>query len=95
MGLGQCHCNGEGELSKRVQLAKAKMKSLRCKSEQSMPFETHQTHLARCVLTLHKCEEDRLSDRQEVDTLLEGFKLPDAELVEWTNLLCVTEKCNE
>ena len=74
------HYNGDGELSKRVQLAKAKIKSLHYKNERSMPFETYQTHLTKCILTLRKRAEDRLTPRQEVETLLEGFNSPDTEL---------------
>ena len=74
------HYNGEGELSKRVQLAKASLKILHYKNKRSMSFERYQTMLTKYILTIQKSEEDRLSEKQEVDTLLQGFKSPDAEL---------------
>ena len=74
------HYNGQGELSKRVQLAKAKINQLHYKNERSMPFEHYQTLLTKCILTLRKSDEDALSPRQEVDALLKGFKTQDPEL---------------
>lgn len=53
-----------------------------------MPFEVHQTHLAKCILTLCKRKEDQLSARQEVETLLDGFKPPDTELISAKAVVC-------
>jgi len=75
------HYNGQGELSKRVQLATAKIKQLHYKNERSLSFETFQSILTKCILTLGKSPEDALTPRKQVDTLLDRFKSTDPELI--------------
>ena len=75
------HYNGQGELSKRVQLAKAKLNGLHYKNESSMSFEFYQTLLTKALRTLSKSPDDRLSNRQQVETLMRGFKPSDPELI--------------
>ena len=74
------HYNGPGELSERTALAKSRLASLHYKNERSMTFERYIELLAKCFNTLHKDPDQRLSDRQKVETLLKGITTPDTEL---------------
>lgn len=74
------HCNRRAELSKHATLAKARLHSLRCKSERSLPFESCAGVLERCFLTLAKDPEEARSGHQQVKKLLEGIKADNVEL---------------
>jgi hypothetical protein len=74
------HYDGEGELSKRTALAKAKLKTVHYKSEQSMSFERCTEILSKCFQTLHKDPDERYSDKRKVDKLLEAIQVTDPEL---------------
>lgn len=74
------HYNGQGQLSKRTQLAKAKLKNLYYKNERSMSFERYSEELSKIYQTLDKDVDERLSDRQKVEHLLAGIRTEDAEL---------------
>jgi hypothetical protein len=57
------HYNGEGELSTRTALAKAKLETLHYKNERSMSFERRCTEImTKCFNTLHKDPDQRYSD---------------------------------
>jgi hypothetical protein len=69
------HYDGEGELSKRTALAKAKLKTIHYKSEQSMTFEQCTEVMSKCFQTLHKDPEDqRYSEKRKVEKLLEAMR---------------------
>ena len=74
------HYNGAGELSKRTELAKAKLKQLYYKNEQFYPFKTYITELSKCFTTLDKDPDEKNSGKQKVDALLKGIKTSDGEL---------------
>jgi len=74
------HYNGQGELSKRTSLAKARVEGLHYKNERSMSFEKYTELLTKSFTTLDKDEDERLSERQKVEKLLKGISTPDAEL---------------
>ena len=75
------HYNGEGELSKRTAIAKAKLDQLHYKNERSMSFEKCSEQMTKCFNTLHKDVDQRYSDRQKVEKLLKMIKCQDAELI--------------
>lgn len=74
------HYNGQGELSKRTSLSKARVESLHYKNEQSMSFEKYTELLTKCFTTLDKDPDERVSARQKVERLLKGINTPDTEL---------------
>ena len=74
------HYNGTGELSKRTALAKSKLESLHYKNERSMLFERYTDLLTKCLSTLYKDIDKKLSDIQKVNALLKGIKTQDTEL---------------
>jgi hypothetical protein len=63
------HYDGEGELSKRTALAKAKLETLHYKSEQSLSFERCTEIMTKCFHTLHKDPDQRYSERRKVEKL--------------------------
>lgn len=75
------HYNGEGELSKRTALAKAKLDQLHYKNERSMSFEKCTEVMTKCFNTLHKDPDQRYSDRQKVEKLLKSIKCQEGELL--------------
>ena len=75
------HYNGEGELSKRTAIAKAKLQQLHYKNERTMSFEKVTEMMTKCFNTLHKDPDERYSDRQKVEKLLKAIKCQDGELV--------------
>ena len=74
------HYNGEGELSKRTALAKAKLDVLHYKNERSMSFEKVVEQLSLIFQTLNKDDDESLSDRQQVEKLLKCITTDDPEL---------------
>jgi hypothetical protein len=75
------HYNGEGELSKRTAIAKAKLDTLHYRNERSMSFERCTEIMTKCFNTLHKDPDQRYSDRQKVEKLLKAIRCQDAELL--------------
>jgi hypothetical protein len=65
------HYDGEGELSKRTALAKAKLETLHYKSERSLSFEWCTEMMMKCFHTLHKDPDQRYySEQRKVEKLL-------------------------
>ena len=75
------HYNGQGELSKRTAMAKARVKNLFYKNERSLPFEKVTEILSKSFSTLDKDPDERRSGRQKVDKLLAVIQTTDMELV--------------
>ncbi len=75
------HYNGQGELSKYTAMAKAKIKSLFYKNECSLSFEKVMVILSRSFSTLDKDPDERYSECQKVDKLLQCIQMPDMEVV--------------
>ncbi len=75
------HYNGEGELSKRTAIAKAKLEQIHYKNERILSFEKVSEILTKCFNTLYKDPDQRYSDRQKVEKLLKTIQCQDAELV--------------
>jgi hypothetical protein len=74
------HYNGQGELSKRTSLAKARIKGLHYQNERSMSFEKYTKLLTKAFMTLEKDPDESFSERQKVNKLLEGIQSSDIEL---------------
>jgi hypothetical protein len=74
------HYDGEGELSKRTALAKARLKTVFYKNEHSLSFERCTEILSKCFQTLQKDPDERYSEKRKVDKLLEIIKVTDPEL---------------
>ena len=66
------HYNGAGELKKRTDLAKARMRELHYKNEQSMLFEKYTEMIIKCLSTLDKDEYEKLSYQQKVNAIING-----------------------
>ena len=74
------HYNGQGELSKRTALAKASLVSLHYRNERSMSFERYTELLSRAFTTLDKDPDEAKSERQKVETLVNGIKVSEGQL---------------
>ena len=74
------HYNGQGELSKRTAMAKAKLHALFYKNEKSMPFERYSEQLNRIFQVLAKDPDESYSTRQQVEKLQQGIRTEDPEL---------------
>jgi hypothetical protein len=74
------HYNGQGELSKRTAMAKAKLNALFYKNEKSMPFERYSEQLNRIFQVLAKDPDESFSARQQVEKLQQGIRTEDPEL---------------
>ena len=74
------HYNGQGELSKRLALAKASIQMLHYRHENALPFESYVSKLRKAFITLNKDPDERLSNRQQVEKLLHGINTSDHEL---------------
>ena len=72
------HYNGDGELTKRVSYAKARLERIYYRNEQSYPFERFTSELARCFVTLDKKPSTRMTDTQKVDHLFSKIQNKDA-----------------
>jgi hypothetical protein len=75
------HYNGEGELSKRIALAKMKVESVFYRNERSLNFERATNIMTKCFNTLYKDEEERYTERRKVERLIASIRCEDAELI--------------
>ena len=75
------HYNGQGELSKRTAMAKARVKSLFYKNKCSLSFEKVMEILSKSFSTLDKDPDERYSECQKVEKLLQCIQMPDMEVV--------------
>ena len=75
------HYNGQGELLKHTAMAKAKIKSLFYKNEHSLSFEKVMEILSKSFSTLDKDPDERYSECQKVDKLLQCIQMLDMEVV--------------
>jgi uncharacterized membrane protein YgcG len=75
------HYNGQGELSKRTAMSKARVKSLFYKNERSLSFEKVMEILSKSFSTLDKDPDERYSEHQKVEKLLQCIQMPDMEVV--------------
>jgi hypothetical protein len=75
------HYNGQGELSKRTAMAKARVKSLFYKNEPSLSFEKVMEILSKSFSTLDKDPDERYLERQKVEKLLQCIQTLDVEVV--------------
>jgi len=75
------HYNGQGELSKRTALAKAKIDKLFYRNEGSLSFERVMEILTKAFSTLEKDPDEAYSERRKVDKLLAVIQSSDVEVV--------------
>jgi hypothetical protein len=74
------HYNGQGELLKHTAMAKkAKIKSLFYKNEHSLSFEKVMEILSKSFSTLDKGPDERYSECQKVEKLLQCIQMLDME----------------
>ena len=78
------HYNGAGEFKKHTYLAKVMMRELNYKNEQSTPFEKYTEIIIKCFSTLDKDEYEMLSDQQKVNSIINGIRVQDVQLMEAT-----------
>jgi hypothetical protein len=76
------HYNGQGELLKCMAMAKARIKSLFYKNKhRSLSFEKVMEILSKSFSTLDKDLDERYSECQKVEKLLQCIQMPDMEVV--------------
>ena len=75
------HYNGEGELSKQMAIAKAKLNQLHYKNEWTMSFKKVMEITMKCFNTLHKDPNLCYSDQQKVEKLLRAIKCQEGKLL--------------
>jgi hypothetical protein len=75
------HYNGQGELSKHMAMAKAKIKNLFYKNERSLKFEKVMEILSKLFSILDKDLDERLSEHQKVEKLLSCIQTQVMEMV--------------
>jgi hypothetical protein len=75
------HYIGQGELLKRKAMAKARIKSLFYTNEHSLSFEKVMEILSKLFSTLDKDLDERYSECQKVEKLLQCIQMPDMEVV--------------
>ncbi len=75
------HYNGQGELWKHTAMAKARIKSLFYKNECNLSFEKVMEILSKSFSTLDKDLDERYSEHQKVEKLLQCIQMPDMEVV--------------
>ena len=75
------HYNGEGELSNRTAIAKARLEQVHYKNECVLSFEKVSKILTKCFNTLEKDLDQRYSDCQKVDKLLKVIQCQDTKLI--------------
>jgi hypothetical protein len=75
------HYNGQGELSKHTAMAKARIKSIFYKNERSLSFEKVMVILSKSFSTLDKDPDERYSECQKVEKLLQCIQMPGMEVV--------------
>jgi hypothetical protein len=75
------HYKGQGELSKRTAMAKAKIKNLFYKNERSLTFKKVMEILSKSFSILDKDPDERLSEHQKVEKLLSCIQTQDMEMV--------------
>ncbi len=75
------HYNGQGELLKHTAMAKARIKSLFYKNEHSLSFEKVMEIMSKLFSTLDKHPDERNSECQKVEKLLQCIQMPDIEVV--------------
>jgi hypothetical protein len=75
------HYNGQGELSKHTAMAKARIKSLFYKNEHSLSFGKVMEIFSKSFSTLDKDPDERYSEHQKMEKLLQCIQMPDMEVV--------------
>jgi hypothetical protein len=79
--------NGQGELLKHTAMAKARIKSLFYKNEHSLLFEKVMEILSKLFSMLDKDPDERYSECQKVEKLLQCIQMPDMEVVAQKSLI--------
>ena len=75
------HYNGSGELSKRVNLAQARLRQLYYKNEKSLSFESFAGIMTNCFRILNKDENEKYTELRKVKLMLELIKTSDPNLI--------------
>jgi hypothetical protein len=75
------HYNGQGELSKCTAMAKARIKSLFYKNKCSLLFEKVMEILSNLFSTLDRDLDERYSEHEKVEKLLQCIQMLDMEVV--------------
>ena len=86
LAVGDCF-NGPGELSKRVNLAKATLKSVFYKSESAFPFEKCSSKVVTAMAVLDKDPDEKMSEKQKVEFLQNTIKPSDNKLLTHVEML--------
>jgi regulator of sirC expression with transglutaminase-like and TPR domain len=87
------HYNGQGELSKHTAMAKRRIKSLFYKNEHSLLFEKVMEILSKLFSTLEKDLDNRYSECQKVEKLLQCIQMLDMEVVAQMSVIVSQYAC--
>ena len=63
------------------------MKELHYKNEQSISFEKYTEMIIKCFSTLDKGEDEKLSDQQKVNAIINSIKVQDVHLMAATSYI--------
>ena len=63
------------------------MRELHYKNEQSMSFEKYTEMIIKCFSTLDKDEDEKLSDQQKVNAIINGIRVQDVQLMAATSYI--------
>jgi transposase-like protein len=88
------HYNGEGDLSKRMAIAKSRLDTVHYRNERSMSFERCTEIMTKCFNTLHKDPNQRYSNCQKVEKLLKAIRCTDPELLAAKAIIDQNFPCN-
>ena len=63
------------------------MRYLQYKNKQSTSFAKYTEMIIRCFSTLYKDENDKLSDQQKVNAIINGIRVQDVQLMAATSYI--------
>ena len=82
------------ELNKRTALAKARIRELHYKKEQSMSFEKYTEMIIKCFSTLEKDEDEKLSYQQKFNAIINGIRVQDVQLMDFSLYIAGQYPCD-
>jgi len=75
------HYLGEGAIDNRVNVAMGILESLHYKNEAIFPWEKFISRFTKCINILDASEDERLTDKQKVNKLIERIQSTDTKLL--------------
>ena len=63
------------------------MREIHYKNEQSVPFEKYTEMIIKCFSTLDKDEDEKLSNQQKVNAIINGIRIEDVQIMTATSYI--------